>query len=804
MFGSQWLANAGSTYEIDQSIRFNAADSPYLTKTFGADGGDTWTFSLWIKRSEITSGGNWYFFSEAGGSGIGFVDSTDKLRFYNASAVVDSTQVFRDVGGWYHFVFSNNAGTVTITVNNTAVEIGSTTATLFNRNNAWHIGSYYDGGNNFEGYMAEMNWVDGQALSPTSFGETNDDGVWVPKKYTGSYGTNGFFIDGRDSSDLGADYSGNGNDFTSSGLAAADQVTDTPTNNFATFSPINRDGVTTSDGNLFCASAGYYSGAAATMSLPTTGKWYIETLVGNRYGSYMAQGFVPNNGAKITDAAQAIYYGASDYTGSSTNYGLGMNRGDKFGFAAASGTTNADVTEPDASTLYSTNEIYICHAIDLDNERYFVGTAFTDDTSVTWFGPAGSGADPETSSEGLDISAYLAIYGSYGLTFFHAPNATSGNPYATVDFGQSGFTFTPPTGFVALSTANLPTPTITDGSQYFHTQTYTGTGSSGLAITNDANFGDFQPDMLLLAPRSNGDNKVLLDVARGVTSRMKTNDSAAQDTDGTALITFESDGFDLDTTDVNYNGSSRTYVAWQWKTQGGAGSSNTAGSINTTTTSVNTTAGISISTFEGNGTAGQTIGHGLGVKPSWIVIKNRDNTEQWIVYHSALGATKYLLLNSTGAVGDSDGAWNDTEPTSTLITLGGGGFGTNVSGDSMVCYAFAEIEGFSRFGTYEGNGNADGPFIHLGFKPAWIMCKSVDSTSDWFIFDSKRLGYNVDNNSLFINDQGSELTADNIDILSNGFKMRVATDPNVAETYIYMAFAEHAFGGDGVAPATAR
>ena len=811
VFQNDILAGASgsvTTYSIDQSIRFNSADSSYLTKTFGADGGDTWTFSLWIKKGKITSGGNWYFFSEAGGSGIGFVDSSDKLRFYNASAIVDSTQVFRDVGGWYHFVFSNNAGTVTITVNNTAVEIGATTATLFNRNNAWSIGRYYDNTNFFDGYMAEMNFVDGQALSPTDFGETNDSGVWVPKAVTGTYGTNGFYITGEDSAALGTDYSGNGNDFTSSGLAAADQVIDTPTNNFPTFSPINLDGVTLTDGNLKCNAAAWYSGAAATMSLPTSGKWYIETLVGSRYGTYQAQGFIPNDGSLITNAAQAIYLGAQD-NASSPNYGLGMLSGSNvFGFYAASGTTTATVTEPDGSTLASTNEIYICHAIDLDNERYFVGTAFTTDTSVTWFGPAGSGADPATPSEGLDISAYLASYGSYGLTFFHAPNtASGGNPYATVDFGQSGFTFTKPTSFSALSTANLPTPTITDGSANFQTTLYTGNGtaigSGGLAVSQIEN-STFQPDFVWIKGRSGATEHVLTDATRGVTKELSSNDTGAEETVAEGLTTFGSAGFTVGS-DGSYNTNTATYAAWQWKAGTGAGSSNTDGSINTTTTSVNTAAGISISTYSGDGNTGATVGHGLGVKPAVVIIKPSNAADNWIVSDPSGDFANKLKLNDLEAASSAANFVNAA--SSTTFTFGSD-INVNGSGRTFVAYCFAEIDGFSKFGVYTGNGSADGAFVWCGFKPAWILIKCTNNGEYWHMFDSTRDPYNVTEKYLYADEAQAETTYSlkKLDLLSNGVKLR-GTDGGMngsGKTYAFYAFAEHPFGGEDVAPATAR
>ena len=776
MFGSQWLANAGSTYEIDQSIRFNAADSPYLTKTFGADGGDTWTFSLWIKRSEITSGGNWYFFSEAGGSGIGFVDSTDKLRFYNASAVVDSTQVFRDVTAWYHFVFSNNAGTVTITVNNTAVEIGSTTATLFNRNNAWYIGSYSDEGNNFEGYMAEMHWVDGTALAPTDFGEYNTSGVWIPKAYTGSYGTNGFYITGEDSSDLGADYSGNGNDFTSSGLAAADQMPDTPTNNQSVFNVLDQKGTgnigTFSEGNLTLVTSSNDSLAATSIPVIESGCYWeakIDNAGDEMFGLWVSSTASPRSDSTSsphTNAASCVIRVADNKV---------FNEGSGSSFSPATISTNDVVmfAYKDGQLFYGKND--------------------------SWENSGDPGAETGelftiASSSSKVIVPVFGRSGGANVTY-------------TLHMSEEDFTYTPPTGFVALSTANLPTPAIADGSEYFHTQLYTGTGSSGLEITNDANAGDFKPDWFWVSPRSNGDNDIAIDVARGVTSRLKVNGSDAQDTDGTALFTFETDGFHVDSTDVNFNGDGRTYVAWQWKTQGGAGSSNTDGSINTTTTSVNTTAGFSISTYTGTG-ANATVGHGLGLVPKMIILKNRADDVAWVVYHVEAGNTHGLALNDTGARADDATFFNDTTPTSTVFSIGSSN-GTNGDGDAMVAYCFAEIPGYSRFGKFEGNANANGPFIHLGFKPAWFMWKNMDSgtNGDWTIMDSKRDPFNMVEENLRANSNSTADTGEaDLDFCAAGVKHRggVSNRFNAASTYIYMAFAEHPFGGDGVAPATAR
>ncbi|MGB2103345.1 MAG: DUF7483 domain-containing protein, partial [Luminiphilus sp.] len=382
-----------------------------------------------------------------------------------------------------------------------------------------------------------------------------------------------------------------------------------------------------------------------------------------------------------------------------------------------------------------------------------------------------------------------------------------------MNFGQSAFYTSSdlPEGFKALNTANLPDPAIADGSEYFHPQLYTGTGSSGLAITNDASAGDFKPDILWLAPRSNGDNKVFFDSVRGTTQRVKSNAADAEDTDGTAQLTFEADGFDLDTTDVNFNGSGRTYVAWQWHTNGGTTSSNTDGSI-TSTVSANATAGVSIVTYTGTG-ANATVGHSLNTAPKMLLIKNRTDTDSWVVYHDALGATKGLAIDNTDAPTTASTFFNNTAPTSSVFSVGIGGR-TNGSSKSMLCYCFAEVEGFSKFGSYTGNGSTDGPFVYTGFKPRWVLFRRYDAAEGWSILDTARGSGNFGsdagsggtnptagndmNNKINANDSAGE--EDNptgsrrASFLSNGFKLRTTnTAMNASGDYLYMAFAESPF-----------
>jgi len=256
------------------------------------------------------------------------------------------------------------------------------------------------------------------------------------------------------------------------------------------------------------------------------------------------------------------------------------------------------------------------------------------------------------------------------------------------------------------------------------------------------------------------------------------------------------------------NENNKTYASWNWKGSGSQGSSNTTGSINTTYTSLNTTGKLSISTYTGNGSAGATIGHGLGVKPSMIIVKRLNLSEDYAVYHKSLGATKYLALNTTGAAVTSNTRWYDVEPTTSVFSVGSH-ITVNGSGSNYVAYCFADVQGFSKMGNYAGNNNANGTFVYTGFSPAFIMVKKTSGTGGWQLRDNKRTAYgNETKNLLYANATSTEQTTDGFDFLSNGFKWRnQASDDNGTGDYIYMAFAENpivATSGSSAIPATAR
>jgi len=343
--------------------------------------------------------------------------------------------------------------------------------------------------------------------------------------------------------------------------------------------------------------------------------------------------------------------------------------------------------------------------------------------------------------------------------------------------------------------------TINKSTDYFNTKLYTGNGSAGNSITGVG----FQSDWTWIKDRDNVRNHVLTDAVRGVTKNIFSNTTGTESTDTSTLTAFNSDGFTLGN-GTKVNGNSINFASWNWKANG-QGSSNTDGSINTTYTSVNTTAGFSICQYTGTG-SNATIGHGLGAVPKMIITKALGATNSWGIYHASLGNNKYLYLDSTQAALSATAMWNDTTPTSSVFSVGTSG-ASNASG-AMIAYCFAEKTGYSKIGSYTGNGNADGSFIYTGFKPAWLLIKRSDaSTERWVILDSKRDTFNVSNKAVYADDSQAEnpsTSEQGLDILSNGFKIRNSnTKTNTSgATYIYMAFAEAPLVGSNNVPCTAR
>ena len=788
MFAASKTASVSGGYQISRSLRFNRPDSAYLTRTPSSTGSrTTFTLSLWIKLGNFTTGNDSFMWA-SGDASVGDAPALLWKTFdgscsfvFNAGTSTDlkTTAVYRDPSAWYHIVVA--VDTTQATASNrikmyvNGVQITSFSASTYPSQNLTYnintssyptyLGCLYAGGyiRFWEGYQTEVNFIDGQALTPSSFGETNaQTGVWQPKAYSGSYGTNGFYLNFSDNSNttaatLGKDYSGNGNNWTPNNFsvtagAGNDSLVDSPTSygtdtgvggtvrgNYATLNPLNSaSGIT--NGNLdFLISNNTAYGSVGFAS----GKWYWETTINNK-GDAVGCGISPDYMTITsrsyfgTSGSVYCYFSAgTKYNGSSeTSYGATFTTGDIIGTAV----------DLDAGT------------ITFYKNGTSQGTAFTGLTG---------GFKPQ-------VNGYLS------------------NPSVSLNFGQRPFAYTAPSGYKALCTQNLPTPTIgattaTQAGTYYNAVLYTGNGSSR-SITGLG----FQPDFTWIKDRSAGFYHRLADAVRGAGKELYSNDTGAETTNNANgyVTSFNSDGFSLGTgVGVNQNGT--TYVAWNWKANG-SGSTNTAGSI-TSTVSANTTSGFSVVTYTGNGTAGATIGHGLGVAPSMMFIKGRTNVDNWHVYSSALGNTGGMFLNLTNAFTTSSFFWNNTSPTSTVFTVSSGS-SNNSSGVNYVAYCFSEVAGYSKFGSYTGNGSTDGPFVFTGFRPAYVMFKRTDVANDWVINDATRSAYNQTINVLYANDSAAENTTgagNSIDILSNGFKLRQTNNGSNASggTYIFMAFA---------------
>ena len=802
------------SHQIANSLRNSAAQDGTLKRTAGTPtSSDTFTLSYWVKRYNISSAGsaNNIFVAGTGGGTyviVGYRGTDNEFQFEAAGGnytggYMTTNAFYADPSAWYHHVLtfdstdSTQADRIKMYVN------GERITSLFRDTVTAGIGASEDfsfinesgvvqafGGLSGSGHgtegadlqMAEIVFNDGQAYGPDSYGETKN-GVWIPKDPSGlTFGNNGYYLKFESSSDLGNDSSGNNNDFTAANLAANDQMLDTPTfnsdsngGNFPAWSPLIKGAVNLSEGNIRmdCTTSG--RSAMTTWAIPPgcPTKYYVECLVTGKTGYGLIFGLA-NPDIDLPTSIEAdssmngfnfVGYGPSDWR---TN---ALVNGVRQGWSSNVGQTVARVM---AITIDRVANEIKCY---FDNTLIGNGTisiSATETYHIVCSVSGGSAAEVH-----LNINAGQDSTGGGDFT---AGTATDENGYGS-------FQNAPPSGFLALCSANLPTAAAVDPAQtdddypqkLFNTKLYTGTGSSN-ALTGVG----FQPDWTWIKERGGANAHKLTDSTRGVTKAVVIDTNAAETTDSNGLTAFGADGFTVGS-DAIYNNSSDTYASWNWRLNGGTEVSNGNGGI-ASTVQVDPSGGFSLVKYSGTGSA-STVGHGLSSAPTWIFAKNTTATASWIIYTTFMTGSYYMSIDAGGMGADSS-MWNNTNSTSSVFSVG---TAAETNGGTMLAYCWADVEGYIKSGSYEGNGNADGTFVYTGFRPAFIICKSIDSGTSWQLFDDKRVGYNVDNNSFLVDTNVAEATTDMIDILSNGFKMRIATDPNVAETYVYLAIAHNPF-----------
>ena len=905
-------------YEVKRSLRFNDDDTAYLSRNFGTGGNrKKWTFSAWIKRGNLgDSAGEMRIFGGSTNASHIYFPSNDEITWdiaapgSSASASLNTQQKFIDPLAWFHLVCALDTDESTAN-NRMRMYINGTEVTSFGSRtnpssgyalNAINADAFADGdrslhtigyrtsvqgsaGMQFDGYMAEINFIDGQQYDPTYFGETNPiTGQWSPKKYVGGYGTTGFYLplsdnSGTTATTLGKDSSGNGNNFTPNNFSVSagtgnDSLEDTPTNNFPTLNPLAPFGSTApslSNGNLDFTMTSNNMYPMSTFTIPKSGKWYAEVVF--TADSISQATVIVSNPVLQQNSSGANRHNGINYYGTDI---LVDNSGVQSSVTAVGlNTTIGICVDRDAGTvLFKNNNSNVGVAVNLSSVANIDDLVFA----------VGRG-----SSSGSNITGYF-------------------------NFGQRPFTYTPPTGFVSLCSANLPDSTILDPTKHFGTLIYE--GNSSTQVITDTNEVDFTSDWVWVKRRDGSNSQLLFDSVRGVQKWLTSSQTTAEGTNAVFLTAFNNGGF-TSGNNGDMNVTSRNYVAWNWNagdtdgktytvtvvsdsgnkyrfdgfgtsavtldlaeggtyifnypsahpfrfsttsdgTHGGGteyttgvtvlsstsvqivvaasapqlhyfctihsgmggaintnstlGSSNFNGSIQSTV-KANATAGFSVLTYSGNGTDGATVGHGLGVAPDCIITKSRNlgtigsAGAHWTVAHQGLtngmnggSNARKIHLSLTQAEGTNNHGCVSAV-SSTTFTLKDGSSGTaprahiNESSGNYVAYVFSEVAGYSKFGSFVGNGNNTGPFIYLGFSPALIIYKNISSSQDWVMFDPKRIhdGTNLDYLEPNTNDSEGYLA---VALLSNGFKLTHETNAKFngsGNTFIYLAFAESPF-----------
>ena len=854
MFSSeQWLANSGGDFYngvATTSVRL-AGDS-YLTldNAGSATGTQKCTLSCWFKRTELTVL-SYLFHSKNDSGGASFAitfDAADTISVtqHSGSAydfgVTVAPRKFRDMSAWYHLVVAidttlgsgttNEADRIKIYINGTrqtvvATNEGSglqdfadedqTVASFQDGEQRW--GATVDDSHMAHIYLAECNGVDGLALDASYFGETKN-GVWIPiAPNVSEYGNHGFRLQftstahdapaslgSADTDNIGADSSGKNNHFTAVDAIGTHDcaLPDSPENNFAITSQdfkraFRASTSAVSEGNLKHAQS---SGDGCLI----LSSMRINEVLSNGSGVYWE---VRVNGGTSNNSYAGILAGQlnnnlSSATGPNT-WPIKVVKDYLRGYFYINGTGSIDYT----STTYGVNDI-IGFAID-SSGGFYMHKNGTYHNNVN-----GSAQNPSTGANALSTldlandwfpfsDGASAVHYNFGQDSTFAGAISAGGEADANGIGD--FAYAVPTGFLALCTANMAEPTIgpnssSQATDYFETILYSsssGSAAAGSATAQDIAGLDFKPDFVWIKSRSYDYHHALFDSARLAGRIIYSSDNFVEGNYSDSLDEFRDDGFGLgadSTGQVNFQNN--TYVAWNWKANGGTATAtiSESGDNPAAVVQANATAGFSLITYTGTGDAG-TIAHGLGAVPTMMMIKNRDVTDSWAVYHganTAAPATDYLILDTNAATDDSDTMWADAAPTDSVFTVHDS-HQVNADGEKYVAYVFADVEGYSKMGGYFGNNAADGTFVYLGFRPAWIMFKRSNATEHWHILDIKRDSFNFMDNEVWASlPNGESSGTERADFLSNGFKIGGNNAGyNTSHNYIYMAFAEAPF-----------
>ena len=836
-------------FQIAKSIRLNDNAAHYLYKSAGGSDGNrtTWTWSGWVKRTNI---GSDVAIIGAGSSSA----ERDVLRFTTTNALqyqalvggtsksVETTALWRDPTAWMHIVLrvdttqSDSSNRIKIYVNgelqtltgNTSDWHAQNSVTSFTSNDLKLLGARSADGSSpqlyFSGYMAHTHLIDGVSLAPTSFGETFN-GVWAPKNYNtsdGAYGTQGFFFDFADDSAIGDDESGNSNDWAlGANLAAHDVMLDTPTNNFCTMnSQARHETASLLQGGLYATGGNGTNGIIAGSFPPlVSGKWYFEHRLDSAHK--MRVGF---RQWKLSQNLQANWgFAWSSIAGTSYTYS----------FDDESGSQISNDEGSDGGTF-----AIIGHALDLDSSPatmkfYRNGTlietytAYNKDIGYTpvFYDYSGSGNNTSVASF------------NFGQNPTFNGNVSASGSTETDSNGLGLFKHAVPSGYLAMCSKNLATNSIMDiesddrPEDYFDTILYQAATSNGTYTHGNISF---QADLAWIKCRDAGERYFIIDSVRGnqaITDKFLTVNMDAEGANGVSGTTFTQTATGYQFVEASYTSgelyyNNRTYVGWNWKAGGAptadnsagqgavptAGSSKVNGSNRTAAytgitspkrQTVSTKAGFSITRYTGNATgagAANSVDHGFTVQPEMLWIKGITGSKNWIVYSKYLSDDNsyFLYLNGNDdEITTSSDMWNGLSPTTSVVHMGYE-FSCNQNAVDYMMYAWHSVEGYSKIGKYEGTGTSgDAPFVHCGFKPAFVMLKRIGTSGDgsWFMLDNKRSPSNQVRISLSQGTPNDVTDTNFMDFTANGFKIRTAggaVNTNLND-YLFMAFAEDPF-----------